>query len=62
MMRKRKVLFKDELYEIRRTQNLTQKEMARKLVIPYRTYQAWEAGYRLPPKYTQEVIKILAAE
>ena len=61
-MKKKEIDFKDELYEIRKTQHLTQKEMAKKLEIPFRTYQNWGAGYRLPPKYTQEVIKILATE
>lgn len=61
-MKKKEIVFKDELYEIRKTQHLTQKEMAKKLEIPFRTYQNWEAGYRIPPKYTQEVIKILATE
>ena len=54
--------FAEELKDIRRVHGLTQQQMAFKLKIPYRTYQAWESGCRIPPDYTQAVVKILANE
>lgn len=61
-MKNKEITFAEELKIIRQVKNLTQKEMAFKLDIPYRTYQNWEEGQRLPPDYTQAVVKILASE
>lgn len=54
--------FATDLRIIRKSQGLTQKEMAYKLQIPFRTYQNWELGSRIPPDYTQAVVIMLANE
>ena len=54
--------FKEELKVIRKVEGLSQKEMAYKLKIPYRTYINWELGLRTPPDYVQACVKILAQE
>ena len=42
--------------DIREKTGLTRMEMARRLGIPYRTMEDWEAGRRVCPEYVVELI------
>lgn len=46
------------LKEYRKANNLTQKELAERLQVPFRTYQNWELGYNKPNKLTCKYIYI----
>lgn len=48
--------FRKLLSESRAALKLTKAEAARRLKIPYRSYQNWELGYRVPPPYIQEFL------
>ncbi len=45
--------FQNLLAESRAALGLSKAEAARKLGVPYRSYQNWELGYRTPPDYLQ---------
>ena len=45
-----------KLKEMRKTYNLTQKEISDLLDIPLATWQQWERGRRTPPSYTLGLI------
>lgn len=45
-----------KIKEARLNANLTQENMAKKLDIPIRTIQDWEAGRRTPPIYVEKLI------
>jgi transcriptional regulator with XRE-family HTH domain len=44
------------LKELRTKANLTQKQAAELLGVPFRTYQDWEYGKRTPPKYVLKMV------
>lgn len=45
----------NEFKNKREKYNLTRKEVSKKLEIPVRTLEDWEAGRRTPPKYVQNM-------
>lgn len=47
---------KEVLKEYRKANNLTQKELAERLQVPFRTYQNWELGYNKPSKLTRKYV------
>lgn len=47
----------NELKKLRNERNLTQAQFAEWLEIPKRTYQKWETGERIPPKWVIALIK-----
>lgn len=56
---------KEKLKEIRSMchhdeKTLTQKEFAEFIGIPLRTYEDWESGAHLPPKYVVDLIEYKA--
>jgi transcriptional regulator with XRE-family HTH domain len=44
------------LKKARKDAGLTQKEMAERTLIPFRTLQDWEHGKRTPPEYVQRFV------
>lgn len=50
--------FADELKIARENKNLTMRDVASWLRIPYRTYQNWELGLREPVEWVQKQILI----
>lgn len=48
--------FNKLIKEFRKANNLTQKELAERLQVPFRTYQNWELGYNKPNKLTRKYI------
>lgn len=45
-----------KIKEARLKANLTQENMAKKMSIPIRTIQDWEAGRRTPPEYVERLV------
>lgn len=48
--------FNKIIKEFRKANNLTQKELAERLQVPFRTYQNWELGYNTPTKLAQKSV------
>lgn len=48
--------FNKVIKEYRKANNLTQKELAERLQVPFRTYQNWELGYNVPSKLAQKSV------
>lgn len=50
----------DAVMEIRMKSGLSQKKFAEKYEIPFRTFQDWELGNRIPPTYVVEMLAKVA--
>lgn len=48
--------FSEELKEARRLTGLTQQALAKRLLIPIRTYESWEMGEKIPAAYIQRLL------
>lgn len=42
----------------RKNRNLTQKQAAEKMEVPFDTYRKWEKGYRKPQPYSRMYIQV----
>lgn len=49
-------MFSEKLKTARISSGLSQKALADKIEVPFRTYQSWELGDRVPPKYVQNLL------
>ena len=49
----------EQLKELRKEKNLTQKELAEKLHVPVKTLQNWEQGRTKPSRITEAAIEAL---
>lgn len=47
----------EEIRKIRLELKMTQEAFAKAINIPYRTYQAWESGVRVPPNYVLRMLR-----
>jgi len=52
----------DDIKSFRATLGLSRAELARRLPIPYRTLEDWEAGKRTAPKYLRRALNDIARE